>query len=615
MAAINQRIRTMKHHLLEFFLRGAPGRGARTTSNYGILVVQILLLGLGASPATAQMGETGFDSPGIQVLTRGPVHEAFAGLVNYNPTPPFVVGKAPPLEIEELPPEMRPEGDNVAWIPGYWGWDDERSDYIWISGIWRALPPGRQWIPGYWNDVNQGYQWVNGYWADSSVREITYLPQPPKSLEIGPQGRAPSRDYEWTPGSWRWQEDRYAWSQGNWQEGRSDRVWVPSHYVWTPRGYVLVDGYWDYGMDRRGVLYAPVYSQSGSYYRSGSSFSPMVAIGLSTLMKYLFARPSNNQYYFGDYYDPRYSNSGVYSPMDYQSRNYGYDPLYSQMRWENRENSGWERGFATAYDYLRNNVSARPAAIYSAQQLLDPSAVDSSGQPILMAAPLDQLAKSKDKPLRIEKLTAEERKQISDNEKELRKAAKERQRVEKENAAGESGKKEREIKPSKAKLPASPIAGGTPDPASGGESPRDKQAPQTTTKPSKEKPARPSDEQKPEKAAKPPQEPRGPESKKQKNEPQGQGPQTQSERPADKPAKVRPQQAPSQPAEPEVLLESDPKSNQQSPKSGDEDKVKQDKQEKPKKADKPSKEQSKATSGTSSKPEKKDSGKGQKKND
>ena len=41
---------------------------------------------------------------GVQVLTRGPVHEAFAGMVTYNPEPGIVVTKAPPAAIEEIPP-------------------------------------------------------------------------------------------------------------------------------------------------------------------------------------------------------------------------------------------------------------------------------------------------------------------------------------------------------------------------------------------------------------------------------------------------------------------------------------------------------------------------------
>src|SRR3954464_7569699 len=63
---------------------------------------------------------------GVEVLTRGPVHEAFAETVTFDPQPGVIVPKMPPAPIEELPPQQRPAGANVAWISGYWAWDDER---------------------------------------------------------------------------------------------------------------------------------------------------------------------------------------------------------------------------------------------------------------------------------------------------------------------------------------------------------------------------------------------------------------------------------------------------------------------------------------------------------
>ena len=75
---------------------------------------------------------------GTEVQTRGPVHEAFAEIVTFDAQAGVVVNKAPPEPIEELPPDEKPEGENVTWIPGYWAWDDERTDFLWVSGTWRA---------------------------------------------------------------------------------------------------------------------------------------------------------------------------------------------------------------------------------------------------------------------------------------------------------------------------------------------------------------------------------------------------------------------------------------------------------------------------------------------
>src|SRR5688572_25169628 len=63
----------------------------------------------------------------VEVLTRGPLHEAFAAPIKQNPDPGEVVPQAPPEPIQELPPEVKPEGENVEWISGYWAWDEQEK--------------------------------------------------------------------------------------------------------------------------------------------------------------------------------------------------------------------------------------------------------------------------------------------------------------------------------------------------------------------------------------------------------------------------------------------------------------------------------------------------------
>src|SRR6185503_20442411 len=109
--------------------KGAPACQA----SKGCLAALMVLIGISVDFAICRAQPPDNDVPGAQVLTRGPVHEAFAGMVTFNPEPGIVVTKAPPDIIEEVPPEERPEGNNVTWIPGYWAWDDERSDFLWVS--------------------------------------------------------------------------------------------------------------------------------------------------------------------------------------------------------------------------------------------------------------------------------------------------------------------------------------------------------------------------------------------------------------------------------------------------------------------------------------------------
>ena len=73
------------------------------------------------SPAAEPGAET--DPQGGQVLTQGPVHEAFAAPVVHDAKAGPIVPKAPPDPIQEMPPDQKPSGQNIQWIPGYWAWD------------------------------------------------------------------------------------------------------------------------------------------------------------------------------------------------------------------------------------------------------------------------------------------------------------------------------------------------------------------------------------------------------------------------------------------------------------------------------------------------------------
>lgn len=332
-----------------------------------LATIAAFVIGSLSLPHTARAQETVAQTEGIEVLTRGPVHEAFAETISYDPQVGMIVDKEPPGPIEEVPPEQEMEGDNVTWIPGYWGWDDEQNDFLWISGIWRNLPPEREWVPGYWAGIDDGkYQWTSGYWQDAEIEQVSYLPEPPKSLERGPSAKAVSHDQTWIPGSWLYQEDRYAWRPGNWTQARTNWIWVPAYYRWTPRGYVYVDGYWDYPVARRGVVFAPVRIQREYYTRPNYIYTPATVIALAVFTNHLFVRPHYDHYYFGDYYEPRYRDNGYYASYSYSSSHHGYDPIYSHQRWEHRDDRNWENQRREYFEYRRDNESARPPRSWSA---------------------------------------------------------------------------------------------------------------------------------------------------------------------------------------------------------------------------------------------------------
>ena len=263
-----------------------------------------LIIGLALGAAGLASGSLQQPTEGPEVLARGPLHEAFAAPVVYNPAPGAIVPKPPPSEqIEEQPPDQKPQGRDVEWIPGYWSWDDERADYLWISGIWRDIPPGRQWVPGYWGPAEGGFRWTSGFWSPLAANgRVSYLPTPPQSLEIGPNTPQPEPDYLWSPGSWTWYENRYLWRPGFWVQSQPDWVWVPPSYVPTPGGYVYVDGYWDHPVDRRGVIYAPLVFSPAYIAQPAYVYTPSIVLSIGGLTANLFIRPSCHAYYFGDYY-------------------------------------------------------------------------------------------------------------------------------------------------------------------------------------------------------------------------------------------------------------------------------------------------------------------------
>jgi len=205
----------------------------------------------GPPPATAI-------SDGTEVLTRGPVHEAFAEPVVFNPGPGPVVPKAPPPPVEEMPPDQRPEGADVQWIPGYWQWDAGRQDFTWVTGTWRVPPPGRFWVDGYWKRDDKGWYRVAGFWSDRQTDRIDWRKDgPPADHPDDDPGPAPGPDYFYVPGHYAPDGDGVAWKKGFWTKAQEGWAWVPAQWVKQPQGYAYQDGYWDRTLEDRGTLFAP----------------------------------------------------------------------------------------------------------------------------------------------------------------------------------------------------------------------------------------------------------------------------------------------------------------------------------------------------------------------
>jgi len=278
-------------------------------------------------------------SSGVQVVERGPIHEAY--LQRYTqPTTAPVIEREPPEPVMERESDIRSDNPEAIWIPGYWAWDDTRNDFIWVSGIWRVPPPGHVWIKGYWDRDDQGWRWIGGFWS-AELENVDYIPDPPPQDQVdeGPVGDPPADNAIWIPGCYQYTGQTYAWNAGYWAAGQPGWIWTPAHYDWTPYGYVYTAGYWDYPLDTRGILFAPVYFPR-PLLAQPLIYCPSYTLG-TDLFDWVFARAGYRSYYFGNYFGPGFVNLGFsswyggYGPSWRRASGY-FDPAFWWYRHQYR---------------------------------------------------------------------------------------------------------------------------------------------------------------------------------------------------------------------------------------------------------------------------------------
>jgi hypothetical protein len=322
---------------------------------------------------------------------RGPVHEAFAEQFSSDPLPTEVVSKEPPEAIDEVPPNFKPEGENIQWISGYWGWDVESEGFVWVTGVWRNVPPDQQWIPGYWSKVDNGWQWISGFWTAAKSDDLVYLPTPPESIENGPSSAAPGENYFWVPGTWQLNQDQYQWQAGYWAQAQDNWVWVPNRYIWTPSGCIYREGYWDHELETRGTIFCPMTFQTGYH----QQFQPRYVVEVGPLwLANLFVVPGFNHYCFGNYHGYG-GNRTIYPWVNYYQRSHRYDPLYGYYAYQTR-NANLIRQIARVERQILGDPALR-AQLTVAEQLRAYSQLTGpQASWALRAIPLNKLAANRD---------------------------------------------------------------------------------------------------------------------------------------------------------------------------------------------------------------------------
>ena len=277
------------------------------------------------------------DQSGGEVLTRGPLHEAFAEVVAYNPQPGQIVEKSRPKLSKRCRQPKSPRAANSLGSPAIGLGTTNASDYIWISGVWRAPAPGMTWVPGYWGQVaKNGYQWTSGYWGPATSTttgrvETQYLPAPPQTLESGASSPQPSADYFWIPGCLGMA--RSLGLAGRTLGPDAYRLGLDSRSLHLDTGRIRIRG-WPLGLHDGAarLAFCPVYYATPVYVQPGYYYSPAVCIDTPVLTGCLFCRPAYCHYYFGDYYDASYVRIGIYPRFSPVFVRIGYDPCFVYWR-------------------------------------------------------------------------------------------------------------------------------------------------------------------------------------------------------------------------------------------------------------------------------------------
>jgi hypothetical protein len=198
------------------------------------------------------------------------------------------------------------------------------------------------------------------------MRELPYVDPPPESLERGPSIPPPEDgSCYYVPGAWVYEDTRWLWRPGFWCRGYNDWVYCPPRYCWTPAGTLFVNGYWDYPLERRGLLFPPV-RFPGGLLRADFRYRPAFALNTQAVIGSLWVRPGIGGYAFGDYYGAGYARAGYKPWITYGGR--GRDPLFSHYRWVNRNNPSWATGLADLYFDRNRGTAPRPAPTLAAQQ-------------------------------------------------------------------------------------------------------------------------------------------------------------------------------------------------------------------------------------------------------
>jgi hypothetical protein len=212
--------------------------------------------------------------------------------------------------VDEIPPAAKPDGGNVQWVSGYWHWDADRYDFIWVCGCYRDLPPERVWQPGRWRRGTEGWTYFPGYWRPTDLKSLpANLPEPPSPKADAATSPKDNPNAMWVPGVWQYGNGEFEWQPGYWPPSNGPLYWQQAQYVATETGFAFVPGHWDYPLEERGLLYSPVWFSPAQREKRGWAYRPESAIvfgsnsgwGKGGAFDSLLIGPNENSYVFGNH--------------------------------------------------------------------------------------------------------------------------------------------------------------------------------------------------------------------------------------------------------------------------------------------------------------------------
>jgi len=162
------------------------------------------------------------------------------------------LSKAPPAPAIERPNDDRPDS-RAVWVPGYWAWDVDRNDFVWVSGLWSIPPRGTIWVGGRWMRDGNGWYRVPGFWsrrrANLRPNAVAIQPDwrqtgPPVDHPEDNPGVAPNPDSFLVPGHYTPDGDRLVWTAGFWARARPGWDWIPARWVRRSEGWEFRKGHW-----------------------------------------------------------------------------------------------------------------------------------------------------------------------------------------------------------------------------------------------------------------------------------------------------------------------------------------------------------------------------------